>query len=176
MRSITFTPTEADLISAHRTQQRVSLFSRQAANIFGTIWLLLAIIMIVGASSGGPAAMAAAFGWSFVESVFLYVLLMVLSYLGIARISRRTFAQQKSLQDEYTVSWTGEAMDIHTTNARLHHPWSDFIRWAESDTTIMVYQSDRLMNFIPKTAFGVGDLNDFKACLIGAAIPKARMF
>jgi YcxB-like protein len=131
--------------------------------------------MMINALIGGAAAMAAAFAWSFVYSLILYAALMAFSYLGIGSISRKTFAQQKSLQAEYTVSWTGEAMDIRTTNARLHHPWSDFIRWAESDTTIMVYQSDRLTNFIPKTAFGVGDLNDFKAYLIGAAIPKARM-
>jgi membrane protein implicated in regulation of membrane protease activity len=122
MRSITFTPTEDDLISALRTQQRVSILSRQAANIFGTILLLLAIIMIVNASSGGPAAMATAFGWAFVESVFLFALLIMLSYLGIARLSRRTFAQQKSLHDEYQVSWTAEAIDIRTASMQLHHP------------------------------------------------------
>jgi hypothetical protein len=39
----------------------------------------------------------------------------------------------------------------------------------------LVYQSDRLMNFIPKRAFGEGDLEDIRACLTGAGVAKARM-
>lgn len=175
VRSVTFTPTETDLIDAHRAQHRAAILSGQAINMFGTVWLLLAIVMIFDSSGDGPSAMVAAFGWAFVDSLFVYAMLVAFSYFGIARISRKTFTQQKSLRENYQVSWTAEAMDIRTANMQLHHPWSDFIRWAESDTTVMVYQSDRLFNFVPKTAFGAGDLEDFRACLMRAGVPQARV-
>jgi YcxB-like protein len=71
---------------------------------------------------------------------------------------------------------TADAIDIRTASMQLRHPLSDFIRWTESDTTGLVYQSDRLMNFIPKRAFGEGDLEGLRTCLTGAGVTKARMF
>ena len=88
---------------------------------------------------------------------------------------KKIYAQQKSLHLRYEVAWDVVAMDVTTAQGALHYLWADFIRWSESKTTVVIYQSDAMFNFVPKSAFKNDDLDDFRSKLVAARVPMASV-
>ena len=61
-------------------------------------------------------------------------------------------------------------MEISTPRGTMSHVWSDFIQWAEGPETLMLFQSDRAFNFVPKSACSFADLEDMRATLADAGV------
>ena len=122
-------------------------------------------------------------GESFRNLILILVLIWVgflgavtaLSLLVLPRRVKRIYAQQKSLQLNYEVAWDDAAMDVTTSQGTLHYPWTDFVRWNENATTLLVYQSDMMFNFIPKHTLNGDNLDDFRAKLSAAKVPKSAV-
>jgi YcxB-like protein len=175
-RSVTFSISQDDMTDAYRTWYGASRLSMKSVRGWIVIWIALCVVAVASVVHRGTWAILVPVVVATVVWFGLLAGIIGLTYLGIGRMSRRIFAQQRNLRDEYHVEWTGETIDIRTPNIASHHLWTDFIRWTENGSTIIIYQSDYMFNFIPKWTFGAGDLDDFRAQLVAAGVPRAKAF
>ncbi|MBA8878328.1 YcxB family protein [Phyllobacterium myrsinacearum] len=67
-------------------------------------------------------------------------------------VARRNVAQQKNLQQEWRTDFTENGLRAVTPTQDSFVSWSDFIGWSQNSHAFIVYQSDRLMQFIPLRA------------------------
>lgn len=174
-RSISFFVTEDDLTAAYRTWYGMQLSSRRVAIGDVAIGAVFGLVAAAFGAGGGTVAMIQGFLIGSIGWIGFMTIVLALSFLNMKANARRLFGLQKNLRDEYHVAWDSAAMDIRTPTITSHLLWTDFVRWAERDTSIIVYQSDYMFNFIPKWAFGEGDLDDLRARLTAAGVPKARV-
>jgi len=67
--------------------------------------------------------------------------------------SRRVFTQQKSLQRPVEFWWDDDA--LHGSNDRGSNstPWSDYVKWRQSERIILLYLSDAMFQMVPKRCF-----------------------
>ena len=191
-RTISFPVAEQDVLDAQRSHYRANLLARRSLYGYLFVFLLVYLIGLVsffwtiwsGSESGDDflqqareAVVTSIFGQLLLNllgySAALLVALPLLTWIVLPQRVKRIYAQQKSLHLRYEVAWDLLAMDVTTAQGALHYPWADFMRWTESKTTILVYQSDMMFNFIPKSAFKNDDLDDFRSKLIMAKVPKA---
>ena len=75
---------------------------------------------------------------------------------------RRTYAKDRRLQDEFTtdISEDGVYMESSTFDANLK--WGLFLRFLESDRVFLLYQTNRMFNLLPKSAFAPGEIEEFR--------------
>lgn len=150
MSTASFLPTEEDLLAAKRLQYRRSLRS-------GRVWRSLA----------GGGAILAAFGfmlnWMVTDSPSLWMpvlvflgwaaflaLILFSNYLQISKRVHRTFVQQKAFHEAIDVEWTEEGITFRSSRGFGNYSWDDFLDAVEDRDVIILFQSDELMNFIPK--------------------------
>ena len=151
MPSISFQPTVEDVLAARRLHFTTSLKAKRIQRsylrrgaICATAGLAVAWFLDL------PLVLTAVVGLAY---WFLFLSLCLLAaYLRLPGQTRRTFAQQKSLQDNFTIEWSD--VGISTTSERGHSQfkWQDFITIVEGRDAIVLRQSDMLFNFIPKRA------------------------
>ena len=69
------------------------------------------------------------------------------------------------MQDEFTaeISEEGVFMESPTFNANLK--WGLFLRFLESDRVFLLYQSSRIFNLLPKSAFAPAEVKEFRQLL-----------
>lgn len=175
-RTIIFSINVDDLTAASRSHYRVANFSKRAIGGYCFIWAVLSLNVGIFETGEKASTILRALGVTGLAWFGLVAFLMAIGWASVPQLSQRNFDQQKLLREEYQVGWTETDVDIRTPNSSTQLKWRDFIRWNESATTIMLYQADRMFNFIPKWAFGEGMLDDFRAQLIATGVPKARFF
>ncbi len=100
--------------------------------------------------------------------VFLFAFLM-------PRRFRKTFRQQKALHLPYSFELTDELFIATAEYGGTKMTWDYFRKWKEGKTIFTVYQSDRIMQMIPKRAFTspeeMAQLRELLTKKIGAACP-----
>ena len=80
--------------------------------------------------------------------------------------SRKTFAQQKVLQQPYSFELTEELFFATAAYGETRLTWDYFRKWKEGKTLFIVYQSDRIMQIIPKRCFASAEeMVEFRALL-----------
>jgi YcxB-like protein len=191
--TVAFRPTMEDVLAAQRTHFFVLLTSKRTLRRFFIVGLFLAALFIAifffalrgdasDFSDFNAQAIAVVksltFWQQFAEVLVLWPLIVIIVYtitwFLMPPRARRVFAQQKSFHAEYEVKWDAQTMELKTAKGSYNFPWSDFVRWAESKTTFLIYQSDNVFNFVPKRALAADEAKDFRAKLIAANLPKTK--
>jgi hypothetical protein len=72
---------------------------------------------------------------------------------AIPRRARRLFAQQKGLQRPKTLRWDAAGLSWKSEQGEATTPWSDFLKYKESDRLYVLYLSDALFLMVPKRVF-----------------------
>ena len=151
MPSISFQPTVEDVLAASRLHFTTSLKAKRIQRsylrggaICATAGLAVAWFLDL------PLVLTAVVGLAY--WILFLSLCLLAAYLRLPGQTRRTFAQQKSLQDNFTIEWSD--VGISTTSERGHSQfkWQDFITIVEGRDAILLRQTDMLFNFIPKRA------------------------
>jgi hypothetical protein len=76
----------------------------------------------------------------------------------------RIYRQQRNLQIPFQFSWDDEGVFMKNEMAEGKTKWSDFRKYKQNKSVIMLYHSDALFNLVPKSAFSdAGQLADFMA-------------
>ena len=92
----------------------------------------------------------------FAPTIFLGGCLAYIAFLFaflMPRRVRKTFRQQKALQLPYSYELTDEFFISTAEYGGTKMTWDYFRKWKEGKTIFTVYQSDRIMQIIPKRAF-----------------------
>ena len=148
MLSISYQPTESDLIAAYRLHASNALRSKRTWVGFLIGALICALISgwVFESDLGLPlGALLSVIYW-----LVLLGLLIGIARLALARRVRRIFAQQKSLHGESTVAWSDESITFGSPKGMTTYEWSDFLKIIEDRNIILLMQSDALFNFVPK--------------------------
>ncbi|WP_155931534.1 YcxB family protein [Methylopila sp. 73B] len=117
--------------------------------------------------------------------VFRYIPLIVLigvvgsqplAYFATIPFSaRRTFAQQKLMQDEITMTWDAKRNVVQGAHGQSDLAWADHHAWLERGGMVLLYHSDRLFQFVPARAFPSDACRrEMIGFLEAAGVPKAR--
>ena len=152
MEKIIFTPSEQDLLNAYRLH--IQRFNAKR----------LAWMIVFGAAIG--IAMAAIDDFSdpytstiLILSMILWAILVVaiIQFLvpryWVPRLARKTYIQQKDLRLETTTWWDDAKLYSSNQQTKAHLEFSDMVKWAANDDTLLIYRSDHLFNFIPSRVF-----------------------
>jgi|SRR5579863_1400702 len=104
--------------------------------------------------------------WSDVAPLIgLWVVWALFLWVWVPFNSRRCYAKDRRLQDEFTaeISEEGVYMESPTFNANLR--WGLFLRFLESDRVFLLYQTSRMFNLLPKSAFTPAEIDEFRQLL-----------
>ena len=190
-REIHFTCSEQDVLDAQRTFFKSTIFSKRVLrryliSLSVMVWVGVVVFLVIKLTDTEEQTILLRLGsrdlwieifWLVVLVIPVWLALMAIftamSWLGLPRVVRRIYGKQKTLHADCTVSWNEEAMGVVTPKATQHMLWTDFIRWSESKTSIILFQSDHLFNFIPKSALSAENLTDFRQKLMVAKVPQA---
>lgn len=67
-----------------------------------------------------------------------------------ARAATRTFAQQKSLQRPFALSWTTQGFSTRSEHVDASLPWSDLTQMLHNDKVILLCESDSRFQAVPR--------------------------
>ncbi|WP_454289973.1 YcxB family protein [Sphingobium scionense] len=161
MQTVSFQATPEDLLGAYRLNFRVTLQSKRVIRAY-----------VGGGATLAAMAMAAAWQWDIVSVpiaaaiglgywIAFLSLIFFSAYLRLPCQVRRIFDQQKSLHDNTTVEWSESGVSFTSSRGHSQFSWSDFVKIVKGQDTIILRQSDALMNFIPSRALSQEQLNSF---------------
>jgi hypothetical protein len=137
-------------------------------------WIGLALVAVVLIPTYGQP------GYSSLPLVLIVAILVTLPiavglerWVLLPRKCRKIYTQHKALQSEFRTYFDEEGVHGTTDFSSVHHPWSDFIRWKEGRDLFVLYQSDLVMNVVPKRFFeGAEEIAEFREllqCRLGSA-------
>ena len=173
MRTIRFTPTEADTLDAQRAFYWKRMISRRHLMGYAVLWAIVTGVVAGALFAVAPPATPALFAVALMVGLLLVALIPWLTFASLPRVVKRTYAQQVMLRVEYTVTWSEAGIEVTTPQTAARHAWTDFISWAEGPRTLMLFQSDAAFNFVPKSACTDADLDDIRASLAAAGVRSA---
>ena len=175
MSSTTIKFVASDFLDAWRLQRRTTLLVR--VSVFAPL-VLLALYLL---SSWRDIA---DYGWEAVVSdpvlpiliIFLTTLNVVNDKVLLPRRAKRLLGQQKSMQEDVAVAWNDAGIEFTMPNGHHRLAWTDFMKWRESPTVLLMFQAENLMNILPKRCLSdeqAAEIRDRLTVALGKA-GKAR--
>ena len=174
MQSFNYRLTVADLVDARTYAYNSFLFVR--------VIRLLAVVVTLGSIAVG-AYLAYQRDWSGVRNAAPWLIVGIVwiatSTLGnrflVPLSVRKQLARSKSLQDEITVSWDADRIQLDSDHGQLRFRWDEFDRWQESRLCLLLWSASRLYHPIPKRVMTDAQISDFRANLTrGVGKPGKR--
>jgi|WetSurMetagenome_2_1015567.scaffolds.fasta_scaffold113893_2 hypothetical protein len=167
MQTMTYRLTVADLVDArgyaYNNLPLVRVI-RLIPFIFTAGCLLLGACRAYQQDWSGVASLA---GW-----FVLGLALIVWTYVGnrwlLPRSVRKQLSHSKGLQDDIVVSWDADRIMFETSRGQSRWSWSDFYRWQESAHGLLLWQSDRIYDYLPKRILTDDQVTGIRANLISA--------
>jgi asparagine N-glycosylation enzyme membrane subunit Stt3 len=109
-------------------------------------------------------------GWS-----IWFVLVLLSNCFYLPWRCRKTFAQQKTLHQVTDKVIDEEGLSIVSGYGSARIPWGDFYKWKSNGRLILLYQSNRIFNMIPRRWMASdADYEAFKALLSRAIGPERK--
>lgn len=108
----------------------------------------------------------------------IFALLFPFVMVGLAaqqngRAARRLFAQQKSLQRPFTLSWTAEGFALHSDQIDVRMPWGELTKVLHNDQLILLCESDFRFQTLPRRCLSPAQQSDVLS-LAEAGLAHAR--
>ena len=92
--------------------------------------------------------------FSILPMVILSGLLFGLNVLSdrvlLPRRAKRFVSQQKSIQGEVSIGWGAEELAFVAKAGQSRTAWGDYFKWLENDSALVLFQSENLLNVLPK--------------------------
>jgi hypothetical protein len=153
---VTFTLTEADYVAANRDWLRGVVLRRRTLVRYS---IILAVCFLIGVLGAGlywnqP-------GWSDRLigglAMIAYIILLIgviigSSYLLMPRRAGRLFRQQTAMQKPLGIAWSEDGLIYRSANGAGTYVWSDFHRWSDARSAILIYHTDNLFYIVPHYA------------------------
>lgn len=99
---------------------------------------------------------------NFAPLIGLWILWVLLYWVWAPFNWRRTYAKDRRLQDEFTTDISEEGVFMKSPTFDANLKWGLFLRILESDRVFLLYQTDRLFNMFPKSAFAPAEIEEFR--------------
>lgn len=176
-----YTCTEGDMIAAQRAWWMGAARWQTVSTTAAAIGILYAAIVAFALQQGRQ-------GWSWVDliqevlmiavpaAIAVTAILLLVGYLKVARVARRDFREHKVMQGEFRVDWDDQAITIEHPSGKGVLPWTVFHGWLEAQDMLLLYQTRRLFNFLPKRALPEGAVEEIIGRLRAAGVPEKKRF
>ena len=159
--------TEEDYIKANYLHLRPSAVIKCAVCVL-LLFVLFTLAVSVHVAIGHPEEI-----WTPVWISAMLAYLWLVFGFWMPRRCRKTFRQQKAMQVPHLYELTDELFVNKAEYGETTLTWDYFRKWKEGKEVFTVYQSDRIMQIIPKRAFASPEeMAEFRELLtkkIGAA-------
>ena len=162
--TISYTPSEADLIEANRLWFRREL--RRGGNLlffFCGGWIFGLVGWHFGSDAGFDPLLA--FGAGIL--VWLAGLFLILANMRrqIPKRVRREFAEQRALRDEVELSWSDDGLTATTAHGHSQFGWDEFRSWTENEAVFLLFHAERLFTVVPKRALSEDQVDELRRLL-----------
>ncbi|MBO9560158.1 MAG: YcxB family protein [Caulobacter sp.] len=90
----------------------------------------------------------------------------------LPRRAKRFVTQQKSIQGDILIAWDGEGLTFKAAKGQSTTAWGDYFKWLENDVVLVAFQSENMLNILPKRSLSpdqVTEIRDYLAAAIGPA-------
>ena len=145
--STRFQPTAADVTAAQRKHMRwLARRGRTWAFLFGFVAIATVLVAATTPNGWNPIVLTA----SAAGGLGFMIAWSLLTYAAMPLIGRRAMRTQPNLRHEWRVDLSERGIRAVTPNQDNFVAWADYVAWGEDARIVMVYQSDRLFQFIPK--------------------------
>jgi hypothetical protein len=167
--NISYRITREDFVDAqklHRSKgpsAAVRAIRLGAKVLVGSAFLILIILAAVTRDRGL---------WS--NTAPLIVLLVVWSlamWVWVPLNWRRAYAKDRRLQHEFKASISEDGIQLQSVDFDATLKWAAYLRLLESDRIFLLYQTNRMFNLFPKTAFAPGEIDEFRQ-LVRRKLPE----
>jgi hypothetical protein len=160
--------TPDDYIAAQR------LHGRLKTVVVGIVMVLAMGILAFFARNGAVFSLGfledASVGWS-----IWFVLILMLRGFYLPWRCRRTFSQQKTLQQVVDKVIDEDGLSVTSVYGSGRIPWGDYYKWKSNERLILLYQSSRIFNMIPRRWMANdADYEAFKVLLTRAIGPEGK--
>ena len=108
----------------------------------------------------------AIYAWGVVSAPFGY-------FFALPYRARKIYRQQRSLQEPFESQVDETGLHSKTERSTGFADWSYFKKWAEGRNVFLLYQSDVIMNIIPKRLFVEPQGVDEFRLLVARLLPRA---
>lgn len=158
---IVFRPTLADYVAVARTMFWRGLARRR-------FLIRIVIVLLIGAAAGpvfvwitdGTVDVRAT-GFAVAAMIGWLVLVLGLSFLLVPRRAGRLFRQQRTLDQDFRVTWDEAGYTQQWEHGAVLTRWADYHDWFENDRILAFGINEQLFHFAPKrvmTAEQIADL------------------
>ncbi len=104
--------------------------------------------------------------------LLLIVLLALVYYVFLPWQSRRHYRETSAFADEISVEWDAEKFRLGGARGNMALAWSDFYRWTDNDSLLLLYQSHILYHVVPKSALTQEQIGELRAHLESAGVKR----
>jgi hypothetical protein len=80
----------------------------------------------------------------------------------LPRRAERFLAQQKSIQGDISIGWDDEGLAFIATAAQSRTAWGDYFKWLENDAVLVLFQSENMLNILPKRCLSEDQIVDVR--------------
>lgn len=180
MEPVHFTLSEADMLSAQRDFWRGSVGWRKLGKMIFWIWLSYAVLILSVEWFSGDiqlwSTVLGVIGVTLIGAVVITLLLVALGYILIPYHSRKGYRQQEAIRAPTSIGWDAETICISNDYGTSNLPWRSFIGWTDGRDNVLLYQSDRLFNILPKSAVRAAQQAEAIAHLRAANVAEKPAF
>jgi hypothetical protein len=141
-----------DFIKAQILHWKHSFFGLKFARVLLVCGLATGIIYAFLAHYAGAGARGitlAAIGGFVAVVAILTVVALFKRYFLLPHSARKAMVQLKEFQGQWEFAVADHKLSIKTPRGEAFLPFTDFSKWSENDSAILLYRTDRMFNFIP---------------------------
>lgn len=180
MEPVRFTLSEQDMVAAQRDCWRGSMTVGQISKIIFWLWLLDAGLMLGIELLSGDfypiTIILGIIGMTLIGAIIITLLLVLLGYALTPYHARKAYRQHEAIRAPASVPWDDEKIVISNDYGNSNLPWRSYIGWLDGRDNVLLYQSDRLFNILPKDSFDEALRAQAMAHLRAAGVPEKSWF
>jgi hypothetical protein len=117
--------------------------------------------------------LAAAAGF-FGVIVVLVIASLINRHFFLPRSARKALVQMKEYHGQWQYELEDHKLSIKTPRGGALLPFTDFMKWSESDRTFLLYRTEKMFNFLPKNQVDAAFLQVLREELAAAHVPRAN--
>jgi hypothetical protein len=101
--------------------------------------------------------------WSDLAPLIILLILWALAMLVWVPFHwRRCYAKDRRLQQQITADISEDGIRLESADFDSNLKWGLYFRFLESDRIFLLYQTNRMFNLFPKSAFAPGEIEEFR--------------
>jgi hypothetical protein len=116
--------------------------------------------------------------YEFLLFFFLFAMLLMavaVQFVVVPRRIKKAFLQFKDFAGAQEYLFTDDGVTVKDQRGESTIPWGKYVKWVEDDTVLLLFQTDNLLNFIPKRCLAGEQMDDIRRAITAAGIPVHKI-